>query len=336
MALDRSTALVLKLMTAAYPDLGRTVTEASEARRLHALARFPEGPPMAGVREHTIAGSPDIPVRIYHPHTGRSPRPVLVYFHGGGFVLCGLDSHDGICRLLADGTGAVVVSVDYRRAPEHRFPAAVDDAYAAVRWVHRQAAELGADPARVAVAGDSAGGNLAAVACLLARERGTPPIAFQLLIYPVTDIMSTLPSRRENADGCFLTATHLRWFHEQYLTSPEEAAHPHASPLRAPSLADLPPALVVTAEYDPLRDEGEAYAARLAAAGVPAAVHRADGLFHGFFGMSAMLPAARATEHAACAALRAALVRDAPAVGEDGGPERWEASLPASDVRGTA
>ncbi|MFC7328636.1 alpha/beta hydrolase [Marinactinospora rubrisoli] len=313
MALDRTTALVLKLMTAAYPDLGGTVTRASEARRVHSAARFPEGPPMARVRDQAVPGHPEIPVRVYHPHTGRSPRPVIVYFHGGGFVLCGLDSHDGVCRLLADGAGAVVVSVDYRRAPEHRFPAAVRDAHAAVRWVHRTADALDADPARLAVAGDSAGGNLAAVSTLLAREQGGPPIAFQLLIYPQTDFLSTLPSRRENAEGYFLTARHLAWFREQYLASPGEAAHPHASPLRAASLAGLPPALVVTAEYDPLRDEGEAYADRLTASGVPATTLRADGLFHGFFGMSAALPAARAVERSVCGALREALSAPASA-----------------------
>jgi acetyl esterase len=232
---------------------------------------------------------------------------VIVYFHGGGFVLCGLDTHDGLCRILAAGVPAIVISVDYRLSPEHRYPAAVTDAYRAVAWAHKHAVSLGGDPERIVAAGDSAGGNLATVTCLRIRDGGGPPVAFQLLLYPWVDFLADLPSRRDNADGYYLTETHLRWFEQQYLNEPAEAAHPHVSPLRAENLADLPPAMVLTAEYDPLRDEGEAYGSRLAEAGVPVQVYRADGLFHSFLAMVDFLPGARKAVETACAAVRTAV-----------------------------
>lgn len=306
MALDSYTAGVLRLMAAAYPDVGGAVTDAAEARRRYDAARFPAGPRLRNVTDTVVPGPPDIPVRIYRPAGERGPLPIVVYYHGGGFVLCGLDSHDGICRRLADGASVVVVSVDYRLAPEHTFPAAADDAYAALQWVSEHATRLGGDPDRLAVAGDSAGGGLAAATSLRGRDLGTPPVCFQLLIYPVTD---ALADRRDVPDS-LLTARQMRWYTEQYLARPEDAAHPYVSPLRAPSLAGLPPAFVLTAEHDPLRPEGEAYADRLASFGVPVTVSRIRGLFHGLFGLGGLVPVARAAEQTAYTALRTALHTD--------------------------
>jgi acetyl esterase len=266
-----------------------------------------EPEPVARVEERSLPGPAGaIRVRIYTPK-GSGPFPVLVYFHGGGFVLCSLDSHDGICRSLANAGEAVVVSVDYRLAPEHGFPAAPDDCYAATRWVAQHAALLGGDPSRIAVGGDSAGGNLSAVVSLMARDRGDPALRFQLLIYPVTDCDFGTASYRENAEGYFLTTDMMKWFWRQYLADPAEAAEAYASPLRARNLRDLPPALCITAQYDPLRDEGEAYARRLQEAGVAAVLSRYDGMFHGFFGMSAQLDAAKRAVAEAGDALRKAL-----------------------------
>ena len=264
-------------------------------------------PPVAKVVDRSIPGPAGaIPVRVYTPE-GERPFPVLVYFHGGGFVLCDLDTHDRTCRSLANAAGAVVVSVDYRLAPEHRFPAAPEDCYAATQWVARSGTELGADPARIAVGGDSAGGNLAAAVALMARDRGGPALRFQLLIYPVTDFDFGTASYRENAEGYFLTTDMMKWFWSQYLADPAAGAHAYASPLRASELAGVPSALCITAEYDPLRDEGEAYARRLREAGVAAALSRYDGMFHGFFGMDAQLDAAKRAIAEAGEALRKAL-----------------------------
>lgn len=221
-------------------------------------------------------------VRIYRPR-GEGPWPVLVYFHGGGFVVGDLDGHDGSCRALTNAVPCVVVSVDYRLAPEHPFPSAPEDASAATRWVAEHAASFGGDPTRIAVGGQSAGGNLAAVVPLMARDRGGPPLVFQLLVYPMADHSFETPSYRENAEGYWLTRERMQWYWGHYLARPEDGAHPYASPLRATDLRGLPPALVLTAEYDPLRDEGEAYAARLREAGVPVAHTRYEGQIHGFF-----------------------------------------------------
>jgi acetyl esterase len=243
---------------------------------------------VASIEDRRIPGpAGDIPVRIYTPE-GSGPLPAIAFFHGGGFVIGNLDSHDGVCRALANSAGAIVMSVDYRLAPEHPFPAAPEDCFAATQWLHAHATELGADPDRLAVAGDSAGGNLAAVVPLMARDAGGPPLRAQVLIYPVTDCTLSHPSIEENGEGYLLTAADMRWFVGHYRP---DAKHGHASPLHAEDLSGLPPALVITAEFDPLRDEGEAYAQRLRDAGVQVSSTRYDGMIHGFISMQGILDA---------------------------------------------
>lgn len=241
--------------------------------------------PVKAVEERLIPGpSGAIPVRVYMPE-GEGPLPILVYFHGGGWVLCNLDTHDSICRSLANLAGCIVVSVDYRLAPEHKYPAAVEDSYAATCWVAENAAAIGGDAKRLAVGGDSAGGNLAAVVSLIARDKSNPPIAFQLLVYPVTDYcLPGTASYIENQEGYLLNRTDMLWYFGHYLSSAEQAEDPHVSPLKAADLSNLPPAMVITAEFDVLRDEGEAYAQRLQKAGVPVMLKRYNGLIHGLFG----------------------------------------------------
>jgi acetyl esterase len=266
-----------------------------------------EPEPVAHVENLRLPG-PDgeIPVRLYRPES-KAALPGLVYFHGGGFVLCNLESHDGVCRSLANAAGCAVVSVDYRLAPEHPFPAAPEDCYAATRFVAERGRELGIDAARFAVGGDSAGGNLTAVVSQMARDRRGPRLRFQLLVYPVTDASFDTSSYRENAEGYFLTTNMMKWFWGKYLADPADAANPYASPLRAKDLTGLPPGLCITAEFDPLRDEGEAYAARLREAGVGVATTRYDGMFHGFFGMGAVLDQGRKAVAQAAGALKKAL-----------------------------
>ncbi len=223
-----------------------------------------------------------VPLRVYQPgKADGGPQPGIVYFHGGGWVLGDLNTHDTLCRHLANAAGAVVVAVDYRLAPEHAFPAAFDDALAAIQYVAAHVAELGIDPTRLAVAGDSAGGNLAAAVVLQAREVAAPAIAFQCLIYPVLDCGCDTPSYREFAEGFGLTRAKMQFFWKSYLGS-HDGRNPLLSPLRATDLRSLPPALIVTAEYDVLRDEGEAYAGRLAASNVPVELMRVEGVIHGF------------------------------------------------------
>jgi acetyl esterase len=237
-----------------------------------------------------------IPVRQYVPlaHDSDRPLPLLLYLHGGGFVLGSPDTHDNLCRALARRAGCVVVSVDYRLAPEHPFPAAVDDAYAALQWAAAEAPALGADPHRLGVAGDSAGGNLAAVLCLRSREEDGPAIRHQALIYPATDATNLdRESHRRYGRGYFLDLSDVVWFLDQYLPRHEERGHPYASPLLAPRLAGLPSATVVTAEFDLLRDEGEAYAEALGRAGVPVRSRRYSGVVHGFASALRFLPKAR-------------------------------------------
>ena len=261
---------------------------------------------VASVAGRVVPGpAGDLPVRVYTPE-GEPPFPIVVWFHGGGWVVGTLGTYDPLCRALAAAVPAVVVSVGYRLAPEHRWPAAVEDAYAATLWASRNAARLGGAQHRLAVAGDSAGGNLAAVVALGARDRGGPQIAFQLLVYPVLDAAAEAASWRDHAEGFYLTAAGMRWYWAHYLGQADGAA-PDASPLRAAFVGGLPPALVIGAEHDILRDEGEAYATRLAEAGVAATATRYAGVVHGFFRRRSVTPAAESALQAAAAALRAAL-----------------------------
>ena len=256
-----------------------------------------------------------IPVRLYRPlgAGGAGPLPVLVYYHGGGWVIGDLDTHDVLCRELANGAGCAVAAVDYRMGPEHRFPAAVDDVLAATRWVRREAASLGLDAARMAVGGDSAGGNLAAVVALAAREAGDLPLAFQLLIYPATDMRRGHPSHQANGQGYLLTRDTMTYFHDHYIDDPRHDLDWRASPLLHADLSGLPPALVVTAGYDPLRDEGAAYAEALTAAGNSAAYVCFERQIHGFITMGKVLDEA-STAVALCAAeLRRAFAKECAA-----------------------
>jgi acetyl esterase len=310
--LDPAAKAIIELMDASYPRIAGPGSDPAALRaQLKALPRLPVVDECAAVEDRTIPGpAREIPVRVYRPmKASGDPAPGFVYFHGGGWVICDLDSHDGACRRLATAIGAVVVSVDYRLAPEHPWPAASDDAYAATLWTAEHADELGVDASRLAVAGDSAGGNLAAVIAQMARDRGGPALAFQLLIYPVIDSTATRndrPSRTDNAKGYFLALEHMEWYRDQYLGS-AMGDEPYVSPHCADSLNGLPPACVVTAEMDLLRDEGEHYAEQLKAAGVPVTLHRADGMFHGFFNMDAALDGAKEAQRVAFTAARAAL-----------------------------
>jgi acetyl esterase len=266
-----------------------------EARAL--LAAFSSlggpGPEMAAVRDLAVPGpAGDLPVRVFTPPGAGDTTACLVWFHGGGWVLGSLDETDPVCRSLAAESGVVVASVGYRLAPEHPFPAAPEDCYAAVTWLASHPDEVGADTSRLAVGGDSAGGNLAAVTALQARDGGGPSLSFQLLVYPATDASTRYPSITENGEGYFLTSRAIDWFLDLYLVDPSRAADPLASPMRAADLSGLPPALVVTAEYDPLRDEGEAFARALEAAGVEATLLRYDGMVHGFFTAGRLFDAA--------------------------------------------
>jgi acetyl esterase/lipase len=254
----------------AQPPLERrTVAEARAVHVQDAAALNGEPVPVAAVADRRIPGpAGELAVRVYTPE-GEAPFPIVVYFHGGGWVVGGATSDDAFCRDLCVRSGAIVVSVDYRHAPEARFPAAVDDAFAAVRWVAASAAALGGVPGKLAVCGWSAGANLTAVVCQLARDAGGPTIAGQVLVTPATDCDFTRASYAENGEGYVLTTALVRWFWNHY-ADPADRQSPKASPLRAKSLAGLPPALVVTCEFDPLRDEGRAYAEALSAAGVDA------------------------------------------------------------------
>ena len=261
-----------------------------EARRGFAemVAATPPGDPVARVEDMSIPTPDyDMPVRVYTPE-GEGPFPILVNFHGGGWVVGDLDADDFQCRAIVNAAGCIVVSVDYRLAPENKFPIPAEDAYQAARWVAENSVRLGGDGAPLAVGGASAGGNLAAVVALMARDRGGPPIACQVLNVPVTDCTFDTVSYRENGEDYVLTKAEMQCFWEHYLNTPEEGAHPYASPLRAPELSGLPPALVQTAQYDPLRDEGRAYADRLRAAGVPVMYRCYEGMIHMVLGPEAM------------------------------------------------
>jgi acetyl esterase len=297
---------------------------AAEARRQFREARAPlqpEPPEVASVEDRAIPGpGGQLPIRSYRPlgSGARDLLPGLVYFHGGGWTIGDLDTHDGVCRALANAARCAVVSVDYRLGPEHKFPAAVDDSVAATRWVAAEAGRLGIDAARLAVGGDSAGGNLATVVALTARDAGGPALAFQLLIYPGTDIDGQFPSIAELGHGHLLTREVMKYFRECYLRGPEDCGDWRCSPLRAKDLSGLPPALVVTAEFDPLRDEGRAYAERLREAGVRVAYSCYPGMIHGFVTMGRVMPAAWQAIREAGAALAGAFAGAAPQVAASG------------------
>jgi acetyl esterase len=263
--------------------------------------------PVARVEDRTVPGpAQPIPIRVYRPSLDTN-LPVLMFFHGGGYVICDLDSHDRQCRNLANASGCVVISVDYRLAPEHKFPAATDDGYAATRYVAEHAAEFGVDATRMAVAGDSAGGNMATVVAMMARDRGAPALRFQLLIYPVTTFGGDdSPSMKEFDRDHFLTRETMGWFGDSYLNA-EDRRSPYASPLLADDLRGLPPAMVITAECDPLRDQGEAYARKLGAAGVPVQLKRYEGMIHVFFNLGGIVDAGREVIADSAAAVRSAL-----------------------------
>jgi acetyl esterase len=290
---------------------GRPLHEMSAAEaRANAMPPELAGPeqPVHKVENRRVPGDGGlIPVRVYYPFE-TAQLPGLVYFHGGGFVLGGLDGSDRTCRALANGSGCVVISVDYRLAPEHTFPAAADDAFAVTQYVAEHAAEFGVDPALLAVGGDSAGGNLATVVALRARDAGGPPIAFQLLVYPWVDFSDDSPSMREFAADHFLTAEAMAWFADYYLPAPIDRRQPWVSPMHA-KLEGLPPAFVLTAECDPLRDQGEAFARRLEAAGVQTTVKRYEGMFHPFFSLGGIIDGAKTAMADASAALKTALTR---------------------------
>ena len=278
--LEAMAKLDLKPIEAMTPD------EARRQMEVMAASRKAETLPVARVENRTIPGPAGaIPVRIYWPN-GAGVRPAIVYYHGGGHVIGSLDSHDLIARNLCGGAEAIVVSIDYRMGPEHRFPAAVDDSVAALDWVAANAASLGADPERLGVHGDSAGANLAAVVAIIARDWGAPKLRLQSLVYPVADFRMGSDSYKKFATGCgILTADAMKWFRGHYLSKPDDAKDWRASPLLAPDLKGVAPAIVIAAECDVLHDEGFEYGERLKAAGVPVERHEYPGMIHAFFGM---------------------------------------------------
>lgn len=305
--LDPQAHALIDLMVAKGVPPTHTLTPA-QARAFYRDRRAftqPEPPAMAEVRE-LHAG--EVPLRLYRPAgtQGTDVLPVLVYFHGGGWTIGDLDTHDVLCRQLAQASGAAVVSVDYRLGPEQRFPAAVDDCVAATRWVRAQAATLALDASRLAVGGDSAGGNLAAVVCLVLREAGEPLPAFQLLIYPATDMRAVAPSHTSNGQGYLLTRDSIAYYRGHYLADAAQWTDWRASPLLAPDHRGLPPALVLTAGFDPLRDEGLQYANALSAAGVPAQYVCFERQIHGFITMGRLLEEANTAVELCAGALRRA------------------------------
>lgn len=307
MSLNPQVEALLAMFAAAPPvDFNALTASAMRATSDIPLA-FGAPPAVAQVLDLSLdLPGRTLPARLYVPEGAAQPAPLVVYYHGGGWVIGTLETHDSTCRALARASGAAVLSVGYRLAPEHRYPAPLDDCYDALVWAQANAGALGCDPARLAVAGDSAGGNLAAAVAIAARDRGGPTLRHQLLIYPVTDDDFSLPSYAANGGGeYFLGSAMMRWFWDQYLGDTAHA--PLARIGGTPDLANLPPATVITAQFDPLRDEGMAYAARLAAAGVPVDAEIAPGMIHGFFSMFQAVPDAQPWIDRAGANLRSGL-----------------------------
>ena len=327
--IDALTALDFAPVHLQTPDEAR----AQYVRMVEARGIVPA--PVGSIEEQAIPGpAGELPVRIYRPNSAVGPSPdsnsgsvpdpspgpdldagalpALVYFHGGGHVIGNLDTHDAVARNLCNGAGCVVMSVDYRLAPEDKFPAAAEDALAAVRWCAEHGSGIGVDPLRMAVGGDSAGGNLAAVAALMARAAGGPAIRLQVLVYPVVDYGCDTESYRTYADGYgMLDAQSMRWFRDHYLRGEADRLDWQAAPLRAADLSGLPPTLVLTAQCDVLRDEGEAYADRLHAAGVEVEYHECRGMIHGFFTMAPMIDGAVRAQKLVCEAMARAFARTA-------------------------
>ena len=309
--LDVEVAVILKLMPKMPPPGSVSPARLRQDVR-DAARRFQSRPvPILHVEDRSIPGPlGSIPLRVYRP-SDETKLPIVVYYHGGGFTWGDLDTHDRICRKLSNRSGAIVVSVAYRLAPEHVFPAAVEDAYAALEWVAQKGGEISGDPNRIAVAGDSSGGNLAAVMALKSRDLNGPKIAFQVLYYPgmnMTDLRTK--SMEDFAEGYFLTRAQIQFNYNQYVPVADRS-HPYASPLLAPDHRGLPPALIITAAFDPLRDSGEAYARKLADAGVPTHLSRYEGVVHGFLSFPFVRKADRAIDESA-AVLREAFGRISP------------------------
>ena len=307
MALDAQAQTLLTAMEAqGMKDFSEM--EVAEAREVALAFIDLEGDPedVADVADLSAPGpAGDIPLRVYRA-PGEGPHPVLVYFHGGGWVIGDIDVADKPCRSLVNAIGATVISVGYRKAPEHTFPAAPEDCYAATVWIADNAATLGIDPARIAVAGDSAGGNLAAVVAQLTVARGGPALVHQLLIYPAVDAGGEYASRVANGEGYLHTKSAMDWFYAHYLSTPDDVENPLASPIRAADLSGVAPATVITAGYDPLRDEGAAYAKALTAAGVSADHQHNATMIHGFWWMMGAIDHTRSSYQQAAANVRAA------------------------------
>ncbi|HYA34454.1 MAG TPA: alpha/beta hydrolase [Candidatus Binataceae bacterium] len=308
MALDPQVQKLLDQMAAANQPPFHTLTPVQARQAMDAMmtARA-AGEPVHKVEDRNIPGAAgQLPIRIYTP--ANKPNGIVVFYHGGGWVIGDLASHDPVCRAITNASGCVVVSVDYRLAPEHRFPAGPEDCYAATKWVAENAAALGSDANHVAVAGDSAGGNLAAVSSLMARDRGGPKIRQQILIYPATDAAMDSKSQQEfRQDGYVLSKADMEWFWGYYLANKKDGENPYASPIRARDLRNLPPANVITAEYDPLRDEGEAYAELLSKAGNRVECKRYPGVVHGFVSLADAVDQGKAAIKQLAASLKAAL-----------------------------
>ena len=306
MPLDAQIESVMEQVAALGFPPSHTVS-AQEARSNAKARPRGKGPDVHKVEDIKIpSDAGPIPARIYTP-SDETSLPVLVWFHGGGWVVGDLESADATARHLCNESSSVIISIDYRLAPETKFPGASDDCYTATQWVSENASSLNADPDKIAVGGDSAGGNLAAVVSLMARDKQGPNIGFQLLVYPVTEMNFNTKSYIDNAEGYQLSRDGMIWYWDHYLEDKEAANNPYASPMKAQSLQNLPPALIITAEYDPLRDEGKAYAERLKAEGVTTQYTMYSGMIHGFFGMASVVDKGRAAVKEAADAMRKAL-----------------------------
>ncbi len=310
MALDPQVKVLLDQMAAANQPAFHSQTPVAARKAMDAMLNvFGPGPDVHEVEDRKIPGpAGEIPVRIYTP--AGKPNGILVFFHGGGWVIGDLASHDYLCRALTNAARCTVMAVDYRLAPEHKFPAAPEDCYAATQWAAKNASSLGSDADHIAVGGDSAGGNLAAVVAQMSRDRGGPQIKFQLLIYPATDWLHETASQRQfTEDGFILSRADMVWFYDHYMNSDADRANPYFSPACAKSLAGLPPAYVMTCDVDPLRDEGEAYGQALRKAGITVKSKRYPGVCHGFLMMPGVIDAAKVGIADCCAELRIAIGR---------------------------